>query len=260
MTTEAEVALQELLVAADRPDPDEPLRFSRLKMIGQSPAHYRGSPGPKGSGLDVGSAAHSLLLGGKRVVAYPGAKRAGKEFEAFERDNADALILTRREHAVAEGMAKSVRANPDAMRALDGVRERTFTWNQFSRKCRGTPDVRGNGFHTELKTGETADPRRFPYKMRQFCYHGQLAFYSDGAQLAGMDVPRDNFVVAVEASAPFVVTVFRVSDEAIDQGRRLIRLWFEMLAACEAADFWPGYSQSVVELNLPGSDFDMEDA
>lgn len=262
--TEAGLQLQELLSETQRqegpPDLNEPLRFSRLKMMGQSPAHFRGAKGPEGSGIDVGSAAHSMILGGKSVIPYPGKIRNGKAWEEFKAEHAEAIILIRREHAAAEGMAKAVQANRDAMRALDGAREHTFTWKQLGRLCRGTPDVMGSNFHTELKTGETADPRRFPWKMLRFCYHGQLAFYSDGAQLAGLSLPEHNYVVAVEASPPYVVTVFRVSDQAIEQGRRLVRLWFEQMLACEAADFWPGYSQSVVALDLPGDEFAMEDA
>lgn len=256
--------LQGLLAHADDPKLEpyhvEPLRFSRLKLIGKSAAHFRHAPNPSGSGLDIGSAAHSIVLGGRPVIFFPGKTRQGKAWDEFQVEHDDAIILTRREHGIAEGMAKSVQASPDAMRVLEGERESTFFWEQFGRKCRGTPDVRGATFHTELKTGETADPRRFPWKMRQFCYHGQLAFYSDGAAYAGLNEPEENYVVAVEASAPFVVTVFKVTARAIEQGRRLIRLWFEQLAGCEAADHWPGYTQSVTELDLPDADMELEDA
>lgn len=253
--------LQHLLIDADRPRApanDEPLRFSRLKRFSQSAAHYLGASGPDSSGIDIGSASHSMLLGGVRVVAYPGPVRRGKVFEAFEQDNPGALILTANEYRRAEGMANAVRANADAMRVLDGEREKTFHWKINGRTCRGTPDVRSETFITELKTGETADPRFFPFKVRRFCYHGQLAWYSDGAVLAGLPDPKDHYIVAVEAAPPHVVTVFHIDPATIDKGRRLYRLWFEQLLACEAADAWPGYSQSVVELALP-DDFDLDD-
>jgi len=256
--------LQDLLAHADDPrppDPEEPLRFSRLKLFSKSAAHFVGQPPGDSSSMDIGSAAHSMLLGGQRVVGYlPGKKRQGKEFDQFEKDNAGAIVLTASEYRRADAMARAVRDNPLAMRVLDGVRETTYTWRVQKRLCRGTPDVRGNDFITELKTGETADPRFFPYKMRRFCYHGQLAWYTDGATLAGLPTPEQHYIVAVEAAPPFVVTVFRVSPSAIDIGRRLYRLWFEQLEACAAADAWPGYCQSVVELDLPGEGFEIEDA
>jgi hypothetical protein len=262
--TEAGEALQEVLAHADDPAPfeaeREPLRFSRLKMIGKSPAHFRGAAGAEGSHLDVGTAAHSLILGGRPVIFYPGPVRRGKAWDEFQAAHDDAIILTVREHTIAKRIAESVKSNRDAMRVLEGVREETFHWKQMGWKCRGTPDVRGDGFVTELKTGETSDPRRFPWKMRNFCYHGQLAFYSDGMAFAGLEPPREQYIVAVESVPPFVCTVFRVSPRAIDQGRKLIHLWFETLNACEGAKAWPGYVQSVVDLELPGDEFELGDA
>ena len=61
-------------------------------------------------------------------------------------------------------------------------------------------------------------------------------------------------LLAVESTAPYVVTVFRVTERALEQGRRTYRLWFERLMACEEADEWPGYVQSVVPLDVPESD------
>lgn len=245
--------LQQLLADADRPQApaDEALRFSRLKRFSQSAAHYLGAEGPAGGGIDIGSAAHSLVLGGVQVVEYKAGRRAGKAFDAFEADNPDALILSPSEYRKANGMAAAVKANRLACSVLDGEREKTYTWRLQGRLCRGTPDVRGKRHVAELKTGETADPRFFPFKVRRFCYHGQLAWYSDGAVLAGLPDPEEHYIVAVEATAPYVVTVFRIAPATIDMGRRLIRLWFERLLQCEAAQEWPGYSQSVVELALP---------
>lgn len=258
--------LQRLLVDADEPKapaPDEALRFSRLKRIGQSPAHYAYGYGPETAEMETGTGTHSILLVARDmllhetpVLAYPGKVRRGKEFDAFVAANPGAIILTRREFTSAKGMAEAVRACPDAMRVLDGEREQTFTWKLQGRLCRGTPDVRSDKFITELKTGETSDPRFFPFKLRRFCYHGQLAWYSDGAVLAGLPDPKEHYVVAVEAAAPYVVTVFRIAPATIEKGRRLARLWFERLLQCEAAQEWPGYSQSVVELALPDYGFD----
>lgn len=260
----AEMELQYVLAHADdprAPDPDAPIRFSRLKLFSKSPAHFAAALEDEASHLDVGAAAHSLILGGQTVIAYPGKVRRGKEWDAFALENEGALILTKREFGQANRMAKAVRGNPDAMAVLEGEREKTLYWEVQGRKCRGTPDVRNEekGFITELKTGETSDPRFFPFKVRRFCYHGQLAWYSDGAVLCGLNDPRAQYVVAVEATYPHVVTVFDLTDE-IDKGRRLVRLWFERLLQCEAAKAWPGYSQSIVKLVLPEDNFEMLDA
>lgn len=261
----AEMQLQAVLVNADTPswpDPEEPIRFSRLKLFSKSPAHFAAAMDDEGSALDIGAAAHSLILGGQKVVAYPGKVRRGKEFDAFALENEGALILTKTEFGRAARMAKAVKENADAMSVLEGEHEKTLFWDIQKRKCRGTPDVFNNEkrFVTELKTGETSDPRFFPFKMRRFCYHGQLAWYSDGAVLCGLNDPQAHYVVAVEATYPHVVTVFRLTPDTIDKGRRIARLWFERLLQCEAAKQWPGYSQSIVDLSLPEDDFEMLDA
>ena len=256
--------LQELLVHADDPRPpeaDEPIRFSRLKLFGKSPAHFAAALPDESSALDVGSAAHAMILGvGREVIAYPGKVRRGKEWESFQADHPDALILTKAEFGRASRMAKAVGDNADARRVLNGVREQTMYWEVSGRACRGTPDVRSDTFITELKTGETSDPRFFPFKLRRFSYHAQLAWYSDGAVLAGHPDPKEHYVVAVEAAYPHVVTVFRITRDTIDQGRKMVRLWFERLLQCTAANEWPGYCQTVVDLDLPNENFEMLDA
>lgn len=264
MTAPALEQLGELLAEVERPRPpapDEPIRFSRLKKMAASPLHFAFGPEPDSSAIDIGSAAHSMILGGKPVIYYPGKVRNGKAWEQFEAENPGKIILTRKEHAAAVGMADAVRKNRDAMIVLDGVRETTIHWKRNGRLCRGTPDVVGRNalgsFVTELKTGETADPRAFPWKLKRMAYHAQLAWYADGLKEAGQDLPELHYVVAVEAKSPHAVTVFRLTKNAIEQGRRMVRLWFENLQQCEAVDQWPPYSQSIVELDLP-EDFDEE--
>lgn len=258
-----EEELQEVLANADRPLPpaaDEPIRFSRLKKMAQSAAHFAFSYNPESSGMDVGSAAHSLVLGGPRVIPFPGKVRNGKVWDQFASDNRDALILSRREFATAAGMAEAVKADRDAMRVLEGEHEKTLLWKRNGRLCRGTPDVRGAGFITELKTGETSDPRQFMWKVKKFCYHAQLGWYGEGAVSSGLDEPQAYFIVAVEAARPHVVTVFRLTPKTIDQGKRLVRTWFERLQVCEASNEWPPYVQSVVDLDLPEEFIEMDEA
>lgn len=242
------------------PDPEQPIRFSRLKLFSKSPAHFAAALPEESSALDVGSAAHAMILGvGREIIAYPGKVRRGKEWEAFQADHPEALILTTAEFGRALRMAKAVDEHADARRVLNGIREQTMFWKLNGRLCRGTPDVRSDEFVTELKTGETSDPRFFPFKMRRFRYDAQLAWYSDGAVLAGHPDPKEHYVVAVEAAYPHVVTVFKVS-RWVPQGRKSLRLWWERLLQCEAANEWPGYCQSVVDLDPLEAEFELLDA
>lgn len=240
------------------------LRFHQLRRIGQSPAHYKAQI--EGEVAPTGTALHSILLGGQRVTFYPkqteggrAAPRNGKDWEAFKADNPDALILTRAEAEEANAMAASVRACPEAMRVLDGAKEQSLYWDRLGRNCRGTPDVLNDHFITDLKSTRTSDPRRFMWEMLKYGYHAQLAWYLDGAKRLGL-TPDAAFIVAVENSAPYVTTVFRLTERALDEGARLISIWLETLEACEGINHWPGYSQCVVPLDVPDRDDGAVDA
>ncbi len=228
----------------------EPLRFSRLKLMGKSPAHYAAYVPQATGAMETGTAADRLLLGGGPVLAYPGPVRRGKDYDAFAAAHTDALIVTHKEWAVADGIAQAVSACDDAMRLLTGIRQHTMRWDFNGRPCRGTPDVRGDGFLTDLKTGETSDPRFFPFKVRRFAYHAQMSFYETGVALANLPPVSESYIVAVEQAPPHVVTVYRLTAATIELGARLWRLWLEQLQVCEASGAFPPYSQSIVDLDL----------
>ncbi len=235
---------------------NEPLRFSRLKLMGRSPAHYQAQPPQDSSAIDIGNAADNLILGdGPGVIGYhEGKQRRGKEWEAFEAEHAGRIILTATEYAKAAGMTEAVAKHADATRLLRGQIRKTRYWDLLGYRCRGTPDVDGEGFLTDLKTGETSDPRRFPWKVRDFAYHAQLAWYQDGTELAGLGTREECYIVAVEQSPPHVVTVFRINPHALDLGRRLYRAWIEHLKTCDESGRFPGYSDAVYDLDLPDPD------
>jgi hypothetical protein len=189
------------------------------------------------------------LLKGTFGVTYDGVRR-GKEWEAFKADQpAGVMIFNAREAMQVASMATSVQANSDAMRVLEGEREVMRLWARDGRDCQGTPDVVSDTFVTELKTGETSDPRKFHYKVRDYAYHAQLAWYDQA-----VGERKEHYIVAVESKPPFVCTVFKVTFPTILAGQKLCRLWWERLLQCEAADEWPGYCQSVVDLDMGDED------
>lgn len=242
----------------------EPLRFSALRQMGKSAAHYRAAIAAESattSGMDIGSAADLMILGGQPVLAYPGAVRRGKEFEAFSAAHPNALIVTRKEYDQASGIAEAIAGCHDAVRLLTGVRQRTHYWDFQGRPCRGTPDVVGDGFLTDLKTSETSDPRYFPWKVKRYAHHAAAAWYRHGLALCDVLI-AESYIVAVEQTAPYVVTVFRLTDHVLELGERLWRLWFEQLKVCEESDAFPPYTQAIVELDLPDEDeiVDLSDA
>jgi hypothetical protein len=241
---------------------DNEVRFSSLKNMAVSPAHYLyrldRQQGQK-RGMSIGTGAHALVLGGQAVIAYPGKTRRGKEWEAFKEENSAAIILSRSEMDVAVACADSIRRHRQAMLMLEGTREKELKrWTIANRACGGRPDVVNDraGFITELKTSVTAEPWKFSRRVAiPMGYHAQLDWYANGARLGSKADIRELHVVCVETAPPFPVTCFTLTPEAVVAGAKLWSSWFERLLVCEASNEWPAYVQHVVPLDVP----DLED-
>jgi hypothetical protein len=209
--------------------------------------------------MEQGKAADHLIFGTKRVIAYPGKVRNGKEWEAFRDhpDNVDALIVTRSELAESEAIATAVKNSPAAMRVLRGEFQKEIFWTFCGRQCVSHLDVFGprGAFVTELKISNSSNPARFRWQALKMYYHCQLAFYGDAAQSVSGHFPKAFFIVCIGSTFPHVVTVFRLTPKAIILGQKMNRLWFERLLQCEQAGSWPGYSQTVVELDGPDDEW-----
>jgi len=259
------VPSDETVTARPLLDPDG-LRFSRLKLFAESPMHYLANAQTRSSVLDKGTGVHSLLLGGKRVVYYDketasgrSAPRNGKDWEAFKVLNEDALILSRSEYDVSNRIADAVRSNELAMMALTGVKEQTLRFEWQGLQARTTPDCRANDhtFVTELKTCRSSRPGRFASLAFWMYYHAQMAFHVEGMKANGL-VKRGliptSYIVAVCSAEPYPVTVFKLTEKALEQGRKSLVLWTEQLRGCIESRHFPAYSQAIVDLDVPEGD------
>lgn len=246
-------------------DPDG-VRFGRLKLFAESPLHYLANVQSSASHLSKGTAVHSLLLGGKRVTFYDkvtangsSAPRRGAEWEAFKAANDGATILSRSEYDVSNRIADAVRANGMAMELLkDCIPEDTLHFDYLGLPCRTTPDWRAkNGSHFgELKTAKSSKPSRFAAQSLWMYYHAQMAWHREGMKRMGLwkDVKPGPYIIAVCSAPPFPVTIFKMTDTAMEAGEKLIRGWFEQLKTCIASRQFPAYSQAVVDLDVPSSE------
>ncbi len=62
---------------------------------------------------------------------------------------------------------------------------------------------------------------------------------------------------------PYAVTVMKLTEATIAQGKKSIAIWTEKLRTCRENDHWPSYTQTVVDYELPpwmGEDAIAEDA
>jgi len=233
---------------SDRWWAERKVRFSYLKNIAKSPAHYlAGLKGGRQTGpMRLGSLVDCILFGGKQPVVYAG-RRQGKAWDQFREENQDKDIVSLDEYATANAMVEAIRADPHASRVLEGERRCEINWRYLGRDCQSHPDVLNPScWVTDLKTCATAQPDRFRGSALRYGYHVQLASYQLACEAAGIPVPPEAYLVTVESAEPYPVVVHQLTERALEQGRKIWRTWFEQLLMCEAAGHFPGYSQSVV--------------
>ncbi len=242
---------------------DLPVRNSHLKQMGRSAAHCRYSmlhDWEPTLAMRIGTGAHSLILGGPKLVVYGGKVRRGKDWDAFKLANADAIILSSSEVRRAESIAAAVRADEVASRVLFAsgmVYEHTILWEQFGRSRRCTPDAMNKSIIVDVKTTRDASLERFKWDAIRMGYHVQLADYAAAFEHKNGHPPRDVYIVAVENVAPYGCSTWRLTPGALDKGGRMARGWLEQLIACEASGEWPGYAPSVVDFDVPIDETDL---
>ena len=233
--------------------PLAPLRWSNLKHMGRSAAHFKyylDNPIPETDAMRIGSRVHDLVLAGgrNRFAIWEGGRRAGKEWDLFNAAHADATILTTDQEDRAGIIASAVKRNPEASAALFGcVTEQRREWTIADRECCGTPDAVGPSSIVDLKVTRDGSPGKFPWHARRMGWLGQLAWYDFG--LFGGNATQ-LAIVAVEDLAPHLVTVYRLTPDAAEMGHRIWRSHFERLRVCEDSGVFPGYSDCVVPLEV----------
>ena len=237
-----------------------PVRFSRLKAFALSAAHYLlwcQDDGEETLALRMGSGFHAALFANRELVCYEG-RRAGKAWEQFELDHRerDAVILNEKEYAIAMGMVDAVRRHPRAMQLLfDGTTvERRIDWTFSERACRSTPDAFRSGpggWNVDLKSTRCTEPRWFAREALKRHYHAQLGMYDDAIAADTGTRPMETYLIAVENVAPFNVVVLRMPAETREAAAKLLRTWWERLLAAETLNYYGGYVEADIDLELP---------
>jgi hypothetical protein len=239
-----------------------PVRFSRLKAFALSAAHYLQScqdDFEETLAIRMGAGFHGAMFWKRPVLCYDG-RRAGKAWERFERHGRelDAVILNEREYAVAMGMIDAVKRHDRAMSLLFDATttEDLIEWNLGDRRCRSTPDAYTLKRVVELKSARSTEPGWFMREALRRHYHAQVEFYGQAITYAagGIVEPSEYFIVAVENAPPFNVTVLRIPNETREVAAKLNHLWFAALLNAEANDYYGGYVDGDVELELPHYD------
>jgi len=238
----------------------EEVRFSNLKNMSRSPAHYRYSVEQQREdtlALRLGRLTDAIIFETPGVVIWDGIRR-GKAWDAFKATNINADIFTLSEFEPAKEMALAIQRHDLAMQLLDGDRQHTLRWDYVGRKCRGTPDCFTSKRIVDLKTARNAHPDKFRRDAIWYGYHAQLAWYLNGIESTLGKRPEEAFIVAVESAAPYPITIHQLTPRALDMGERMCRLWMERLLVCEASGSWPGYCEAVVPFDVIDDSFELQ--
>lgn len=215
--------------------------------------------------LDIGTAAHKLVLGsGPEIViveADDWRTKAAQQARALAQLSG-AIALLRKEYEPILGMVEALRKHPVASRLLDPEHVRTevsaFFVDQQSgvtRRCRydalRMPNGSGRTIIPDYKTAASADKEKFAKAAADYGYHQQQAWYVDAAiELEIAEDPAFLFVVQ-EKTPPYLINVVQLDATAERIGRLLNRQAIDIYAECTSTGVWPGYGTDVAHVSLP---------
>lgn len=256
---------------------DPAVNWSRLRLMDVSPLHFcHGSGGPDTPARTLGTYVHAMLLEpdavDARYAVYDGGGRRGsKAYEAFAAEHPGKCIWSTAVKAdqqalyAAQAMERAALAHPVASVLLShGYGEQAMYWSEiidgYDVACKGLADwvimyptaeqaEYGDLVLMDLKT--TRDIRSIANTTARLGYHGQLAHYAAGLQHLHGRRPTV-YVLWLESSPPYDVVVTRVPPSVLEAGDRWRRRLLSRVVECERAGHWPGISDGVTELGLPG--------
>ena len=235
----------------------EALSNSGMKKILQSPLHFKrgDSDFSESKAMRLGTAVHQLLLEPDHVnvkVWTEGAGLTSKEAKAFIEDHPAHRVVTQKEYETAEKIRETLMDNeiingiishPGAKKEIVGLVET----DGVKKKAKADLLNESLGLLLDLKT--TGDLHNFERSIFKYRYDLQEAFYSD---LFGHFMPIKTFVfLAVETAPPYDHRFFTLNPEVRENANKDIARATAIYKTCTATNFWPGYSDEIVEVGLP---------
>lgn len=222
------------------------------------------SPAPKKQ-FDLGHAAHKLVLGsGPELVLIKAerwdTKKIKEEVAAVRADGA--VPLKPHEYQQVHDMADAIRRHRIARALFDpehGRPEQSLVWQdgptRVWRRARfdWLPNpTDGRLIIPDYKTSHSADPAAIARTVAQFGYHQQTAWYIDGAEALGLGEEPAFLFVVQSKDAPYLITVVELRRSSISIGRERNRQALEVYAECVATGHWPGHTDEIELISLPG--------
>lgn len=242
------------------------LSSTGARLVLQSPAKYkwRQEHTLRKPYFDLGSAVHTIVLGVGAEIRPIDADsyRTKSAQEARDKAYAEGVTpLLAGDFALAHAMADAVREHPAASALLkSGEAEQSVYWTDAATgiRLRARIDWLTTSPHgttpvlVDLKTtGKSAHPKDFAKTAAQYGYHFQAAWYLTALRETHVADNADFVFVTVEKEAPHLVSVTRLSEDALALGEIQMRQAINTYAACIETGEWPGYGDVVHDIDLP---------
>ncbi len=230
-------------------------------------AWQRANPKPRTKAMELGTAAHKLVLGAGQELHEVKENDWTTNRAKKARDDARAegkLPLLTKDLDVAKAMAAALREHEWAQRLLTqpGRPEMSAFWQdpdyKVWRRLRWDfmpePDPGRRPVIPDYKTAASAGPKAFAKALADFGYHHQGDWYPAGyAAMFGDrigDYPVMAFIVQ-EKEPPYRVAVYQLHQDALKFGRKRNEKAMRIYRECTENDDWPGYEPGPQVLDLP---------
>ena len=236
----------------------EGISSSDLKLLEISPLHLHKKELFKFESdvFDFGSLVHKMVLEPedleKEFIKTPEFNlrtKAGKEEKAkFEEENQNKTIISPADWEKAEKMSKNILAIAGNLIKKGKCEESFFAKDEYglTRKCRPDCYIEALGVVIDIKTTQSTKPYDFQKAIFDYRYHYQAYWYLKTLKLLGKRANQFIFI-AVEKKEPFMVRLFRISEDAINRAEmeveNLIQSYVKFLET--------GKAEIVEEIDLP---------
>ena len=241
-----------------------------LDQLAKSAAHYKAhleqesSPTPA---MIFGSQFHCAALEQdlfkKKYVVDPKIYRrtkAGKaeyaEFQASLEEKGQSVITQDNLDLINRMVESMYKSEIAASLLTDGIAESSIFWNHpkwgFSCKCR--PDFLNekHKIAIDLKTTTDASPQAFAKAIVNYKYHWQASHYLAGInQIISPDYEEFVFI-AIEKTPPYAVQNYILKRDDIYLAEEQIKPLYAQFAECISSDIWPGPTDRIQVVDLPG--------
>lgn len=246
-----------------------------------TPAHFRqwrDAPQKPKKEFDIGSAAHTVVLGTGRplhvVEAGSWVTKAAKEERELGRELGRIPVLEK-EYEEVQAMADEIRRHPlasllfqrqqwEAGQLIEatGTAEVSLFWRDevlgVDKRCRldwlpSRLTVEGVLMVPDYKTCASAAPDAIARSVRDYRYHQQAEWNTDGVLACGLSggAPVVFVFVFQEKTAPYLINVKAVERQSLQvagwRNGQAMRLFRE----CSESGSWPGYPEKIEEIQLP---------